>query len=307
MGDKKRVIVCWSNRSERGLLDPVIKRLRKYFEVTEFRMGKGEDPFKMGGLFESTHAFFNECQPDLVITPFDRKEQIFVALAARMLNLKVAQLHAGDISQEGCWDDQVRHMISLCCDYLFCNGEESAERARKLVRLTGSSAKVFEVGSTAFDDLEINTSACPRGGVSFDVVVYSPPTRRPDLIEKELDEIESLLDKPTVWIGPSGDLGSDLITSRAKELERMSKLGVGEWGEGKVKFRPNLPRPKLLGLLKECTRAIGNSSAFFCELPFFGKSHIHIGVRNKGREIVKVKTGGSDRIVEILRKELETA
>lgn len=292
MGDQKRVIVCWSNRSERGLLEPVIKRLRKYFEVIEFKVDEEEDPFELGRLYESAYSFLHEHEPDLVITPFDRKAQIFAALAARMLNLKVAQIHAGDISREGTWDDSVRHMISLVSDYLFCNGEESAERARELVKLTGSSAKVFEVGSTAFDDLKIDTSACLEG--SFDLVVYSPPTRRPDLIEKELDEIESLLDKPAVWIGPSGDPGSNQIVARAKKLEK----------EGKIKFYQNLPRPKFLGLLKECTRAIGNSSSFLLELPHFGKRHVHIGVRNLGRETVKIKPGGSDRIAEILHKEL---
>lgn len=291
----KKIVVAFSNRSETGLLEPVIKRLRKHFEVVEFKMENGEDPSELGGLYGSAYAFLREHQPDLVITPFDRKEQIFVALAANMLNLRVAQIHAGDISREGTWDDSIRHQISLNCDYLFCNTRESAERARKLVELTGSSARVYEVGSTAFDDIEVDTSLCPDE--KFDLVVYHPPTKRPDLIESELDEIESLLDKPTVWIGPSGDPGSDQIVARAKRLE----------GEGRVTFHQSVPRPKFLGLMKKCRRAIGNSSSFFCELPFFGKRHIHIGLRNRGREVVKVRTGGSDRIAEILRKELETA
>lgn len=296
MGDQgisQKIVVCWSNRSEKGLLEPVIRRLKRHFEVIEFNMGGGEDPFYLGCLYESAYAFFHECQPDLVITPFDRKSQIFAALAAKMLNLRVAQIHAGDISLEGTWDDSIRHQISLNCDYLFCNGEESAERARKLIKLTGGSTKVFEVGSTAFDYIEVDISACSDG--KFDLVIYHPPTKRPDLIESELDEIESLLDKPTIWIGPSGDPSSDQIIARAKKLEK----------EGKIKFYQNLPRPKFLGLLKECTRPIGNSSSFLLELPYFGKKHIHIGVRNRGRETVKIKTGGSDRIAEILRKELE--
>ena len=297
MGDKvKRIVVAFSNRSEYGLLVPVIRRLEKHFEVIEFDMGAVTGGvFKLGDLYKNAFAFLQESSPACVITPFDRKEQIFVALAARMLNLRVTQIHAGDISREGCWDDQVRHMISLCCDYLFCNGEESAERARELVELTGSSAKVFEIGSTAFDDIEVDTSSCPEG--EFDLVIYHPPTKRPDLIEKELDEIESIIDKSTIWIGPSGDPGSDQIIARAKKLEK----------EGKIRFYQNLPRPKFLGLLKQCSRALGNSSSFFLELPHFGKKHIHIGVRNRGRGIVKIRTGGSDRIAEILKKELANA
>lgn len=294
MGNKKRIVVCWSNRSEWGLLEPVLKRLSEHFEVTPFSM-VCLSTSELGNIYKSSYAFLSRYKPNLVITPFDRYEQIFVALAARMLNLKVAQIHAGDLSREGCWDDQVRHMISLCCDYLFCNSEESARRARDLVKLTGSDAKVFTVGSTAFDDIKVDESAAPKE--LFDLVVYYPPTRRPDLIEDELDKIEATLDKPIVWIGPSGDPGSDQIVARAKRLEK----------DGRAKFYPNLPRSNFLGLLKRCSRAIGNSSSFFCELPFFGKRHVHIGARNRGREIVKVRTGGSDRIAEILRKELEAA
>jgi len=293
MGNKKRIVAYWSNRSEWGLLEPILKRLSEHFEVIPFSI-ECLNTSELGNIYKSSYAFLSRCKPDLVITPFDRHEQIFVALTARMLNLKVAQIHAGDISRKGCWDDQVRHMISLCCDYLFCNTEESAERARNLVELVGSDAKVFVVGSTAFDDIEVDESLALKA--LFDLVVYHPPTRRPDLIEGELDQIESLLDKPAIWIGPSGDPKSDLIVKRIGEIERKHHG---------ITFYPDLPRPKFLGLLKRCSRAIGNSSSFFCELPFFGKQHIHIGVRNKGREIVKVRTGGSDRIAEILREELE--
>jgi len=249
---------------------------------------------ELGNIYKSSYAFLSRCKPDLVITPFDRHEQIFVALAARMLNLKVAQIHAGDISREGCWDDQVRHMISLCCDYLFCNTEESARRARELVRLTGSDAKIFTVGSTAFNDIEVDESACQK---PFDLVIYHPPTKRPDLIEGELDEIESLLDKPTIWIGPSGDPGSERIIERVEEMKRNHD----------ITFFQNLPRPKFLGLLKHCKRVLGNSSCLFLEAPAFLKSSqiILIGIRNLGREVVKVRRGGSDRIVKILRRELE--
>ena len=152
------------------------------------------------------------------------------------------------------------------------------------------------VGSTAFDDIEVDESLALKA--LFDLVVYHPPTRRPDLIEGELDQIESLLDKPAIWIGPSGDPKSDLIVKRIGEIERKHH---------KITFYPDLPRPKFLGLLKHCERIIGNSSCLFLEAPAFLKSSqiIHIGIRNLGREVVKVRRGGSGRIVKILRRELE--
>lgn len=279
-----------------GLLEPIIRRLDQHFDVVHFKIEPkwaGENMSSLGGLYDAAYSFLQATRPTLVITFSDRKEQIFVALAALFLNLRVAQIHAGDISAEGLWDDRVRHMISLCCDYLYCNTKESGNRVKELVKLTGSSSKVFVVGSTAFDDLEIDTSACPEK--PFDLVVYLPPTRRPESISEDLNRIESMLDKPTIWIGSSGDPKSSEIAERVEEMKKRHNI---------IHYA-NLPRPKFLGLLKHCDRAIGNSSSFFCELPFFHKQHIHIGVRNMKRERIMPRVGGSDRIVDIIKEELK--
>ena len=133
------------------------------------------------------------------------------------------------------------------------------------------------------------------------MVLYNPPTKHPELIPKELHEIEAMLDhtKPTFWIGPNGDPGSDLIISRVKDIER----------KGNVKLFSTLPRREFLALLKHTSRFISNSSCMFLEAPHFLRPEqiVHVGVRNLGREPVEIKLGGSDRIAEILRKELEAA
>lgn len=250
-----------------------------------------ELPISFIGAFETANGFLRTHRVDLAFCPFDRVEMLGACLAFFINNVPIHQIHAGDISGEGTLDDAVRHIITLCSDFQFCNGAASHQRTLRLLELAGKRTDhCFEVGSIQFDDLEIDTCIIPKD--SFDVVIYNPLTTRPNLMQSELDAIERLLDKRTIWIYPNEDMGREIIIERIRKLER----------NGKAKGYESLPRPQLLALLKHCDRAIGNSSAFFLELPYFGKKHIHIGLRNKYREVVEPRIGGSDRIVKILEK-----
>ncbi|NVM57406.1 MAG: UDP-N-acetylglucosamine 2-epimerase [Desulfobacterales bacterium] len=292
----KKVSVFWSNRSERGLLEPVIRRLEKHFEVIRFDMGRhGMSEF--GDIYKSAYALFQEKRPAAVMCPFDRCEMIFPTLAAYHLNIPVIALQSGDISG-GTFDDLHRHTIALYASIHLCNGSKSAERTKELLRLAGKDpSRVYDVGSFSLDDLTIDEGLVPPD--QYLLVLYNPVTRFPELIPGELDEIETMLDKPTIWIEPNGDMNSDSIIARAKELE----------AKGKVTYYANLPRPKFLGLLKNASKYISNSSSLLFEAPHFLRPEqiVHVGIRNRGREPVELKRGGSDKIVEVLRKELADA
>lgn len=297
MGDKKRIVVAYSNRAEIGILAAVLRRLEKHFEVLPLDLGTSGGPniAELGDLYKVCICFFHDSKPSAVIAPFDRVEQIFVALAAYHLNIPIISLQSGDISS-GTFDDLHRHAIALYADIHFCVGPKSTERTKELVRLVGKDpSHVYDVGSFSLDDLQIDEGLVPNQ--PYDLILYNPCTRSPEMIPSELDEIEAMLDKHTLWIEPNGDPNSDLIIERALKLEE----------RGKIKFYPNLPRPKFLGLLKNASRFISNSSCVFFEAPHFLRPEqiVHVGVRNRGREHVELKPGGSDRIAEILRKELE--
>lgn len=298
MDHKKRIIISCSNRAEAGILGPVVKRLSHHFEVIRFEGTRGgPDMPVLGRIYDSAYALIHETKPSAVLVPFDRPEQIFVALAAYHLNIPVISLQSGDLSS-GTFDDTHRHSIALYATIHLCNSPKSAERTKELLKLAGKDpSHVYDIESFSLDDLKIDEGLVPPH--PYLLVLYNPPTRFPGFIPKELKEIGTMLHKPTLWIEPNGDPGSDLIIARAKKLEK----------KGKVKFFPNLPRPQFLGLLKNASKFISNSSCLFFEAPHFLRPEqiVHIGIRNRGREPVELKTGGSDRIAEILRKELETA
>lgn len=290
---KKEVYFFYSNRAEKGILEPVIKKVdqSKKFNATKVDLMMIPISVKEYGMtYTHTYKLLEENQPDLCFCSFDRPEMIFVALASFYQGIPVAQMHAGDISQHGSWDDFTRHAISVYASIHFCNGMPSYYRVLALLHVVGKEAThVYEVGSTAFDDIEIDESTCPTE--PYDLVVYNPPTRRRDLIPSEVNKIADMLDKKTVWIEPNGDLGSAII--KATTLVR------------DIKLAPTVKRPQFLGLMKNAERFIGNSSSLFKEAPAFLKPHqlIHVGVRNAGREkLTKIRKGGSARIVKILEE-----
>lgn len=303
MGDTINIAFCTASRSERALIEPIVRRLRKHprFDVLVMELPtKFTDAiYRVWSAINGTTHFVGEwsiqiqkpLEFHLAFCPFDRVEMFAAATAFFLKNVPIAQIHAGDISKEGTHDDTLRHQITLMTDIQFCNGEQSYQRAKTLLELAGKSTdSCFEIGSIQFDDLTIKHSAVPDE--EFDLVLYNPPTRKPYLIHKELDEIELLLERHTLWIMPNEDDGRETIIKRIEKLER----------NGKVKGIDTVEREDFFGLLEKSERCIGNSSSFFVELPYFNKEHIHIGVRNKGRERVEAQPGGSDRIIKCLEE-----
>ncbi len=132
------------------------------------------------------------------------------------------------------------------------------------------------------------------------MVIYHPPTRKPGALRGELEQIIGLLeeDRHIIWIGPNGDPGSDEIIYTAKRAAELYGLT----------YYDNVPREQYLALMKHAERIIGNSSSIFKEAPTLREGTeglIHIGLRNKGREYLVARKGGSDRIVQHIKDYLE--
>ena len=288
---KKRIAVVWSNRSEEGLLRPVIDELEKHelFEVEEWKIP--DDIFGVAEyVVQLQHA--GDELPDLAITPYDRPPVTLMAFFFYHVNVPLVQFHAGDISS-GTFDDMDRFCISLWAKYHFCAGEIQAKRLRKFLKSVGRDAKhVYVSGVTNLDNL--GEIAEPPDG-DYDMVMYNPPTSVPERISDEVTEIVNLLDinRTTYWLRPNGDPGSEYIVARVKDLAKTRR---------NLHFTETMPHDAFLGLLSRAKRAIGNSSCLFFEAPYFGAEVHMIGERNRVREGVKLAPGGSKRIVRRLAR-----
>lgn len=288
------LFVSSGNRFDDPLLVPVKTRLVKNrnIKVLDLIIPAGD----FSASYKITVDFLkNMSPPDLAIVPFDRIEVLAAAVALFQNNIKLCQIHAGDFSSVGSLDDDIRWAISTLCSIHMCNGPDAFWRVVKFLKLMGRPAdNVFEVGSTAFDDTEPDTSLCPK--LPYDLVLFLSPTKRLDLIDSEMNQIFSMLNKTTVWIEPSGkDVGDDKICMRLHWIKD------GDFPQ-EITLYKSVPRMKFLGLIRNCQRFLGNSSSMIYEAPAYLKPEqiIHIGVRNQGREPVTIKIGGSDRIVKHL-------
>jgi UDP-N-acetylglucosamine 2-epimerase len=282
-----KITIFSSHRAERGLLQPLINRLEMHpeFDREVFSLHPSAD-FDIN--YAGAHNLLERNRPDLVIIPCDRLEALAAALAAFNMGIPIIHFHAGDVGT-GSKDEMYRHAISIMADVHLCNGPTAKKTVNDLLTaVKRSPALVYDVGSTAMDDLEIDTSICPNR--PYELVLYHPPTNDMELINRELDEIEELInpDTVTIWLSPNGDLGSDIIIRRANKSDAF--------------YKTDLPRAKFLGLVQNCQYFIGNSSSMVCEAPMWlsPEQIIHVGDRNRNRSFDEIQPGATDRIMGIL-------
>ncbi len=114
----------------------------------------------------------------------------------------------------------------------------------------------------------------------------------------ELNQIKELIKNSELvyFIGSNPDPGAYFIENYYEGI----KLKIN----ANSAYLPNLERSEFLGLLRNCSRFITNSSAAIYEAPYFLKPEqiIHIGERNRDRDKGPFMTDASDRIVEVLKK-----
>ncbi len=287
MTEPWKIAVVWSNRSEEGIIRPVIDGLKKdsHFDVQEWKIP--DDVYKVAEYVNQLEASDAEL-PDLAIVPYDRPPVTLMAFFLFHVHVPLVQLHAGDISS-GTFDDRDRWCISLWAKYHFCASKVQSRRLRKFLRSMGREPEyVYVCGPTNLDDID-KMPEPPDG--DYDVVMYNPPTARLEGINDEMGEIVTMLERPTYWLYPNGDEGS----AQVKTLTDMVAAG-----NKNILPTPTMPHESLLALLSRAKRVIGNSSALYFEAPYFACEIIPVGERNRVRETVVPKPGASARIVRRL-------
>lgn len=203
-------------------------------------------------------------EADYILAVGDREETFDFVLKRYRENKKIIHLWAGEISQ-GTHDEVYRHTMTLMSDIQLCTNKEARDRVKSLCKAVDKKYVTAIVGNIMLDNLEIDETSIPTK--PYDLVLYNPPTTEgEERVKEELKTIEGILIKNYIWIEPNGDKYSDLVLPYINEK--------------------TLPRPKFLGLLKNCNRFITNSSCQDYEAKFLiDKKKIQgIGMRNILRE-----------------------
>ena len=245
-------------------------------------------------------------QPDLLIVLGDRFEALAVTQAALIMQIPVAHLHGGEIT-EGAYDESIRHAITKMATIHFAAAEPYQKR---IIQLGEHPDKVFNVGALGLDHIQrtqfrsVNElSAIYEFDFSqpYLLITYHPETNLKD--EDVTPFFNALNSIPTVnfiFSYPNADNGNTNIVK--------AMLAMKASMPDRVLLIKNFGIQNYLSVLKNSLAMVGNSSSGLSEAPALKVPTVNIGDRQKGRlrceSILDVQLNES-AIIETLKKAIE--
>ncbi len=230
---------------------------------------------------------FGRLQPDILVVLGDRFELIPICSAALFLNIPIAHLSGGDVT-EGALDNQVRNAVTMMASLHFPGVEESAGR---IERMRGSSSGIYTVGEPGLDNfvrLNLWDRQTIADSLELDVskrwvlLTYHPETtlsleENLSTVSNLLNELEPINDLQVVITGANADYGGTRINEILQQTARNNS--------SRFRYCHSLGQIRYLSIMREVEFIIGNSSSGIVEAPFLGKTVVNIGNRQKGRYI----------------------
>jgi UDP-hydrolysing UDP-N-acetyl-D-glucosamine 2-epimerase len=340
---KRKICVVTGSRADYGLLKPLIGLIRQnhlcelQIVVTGMHLAPEfgrtlqhilEDGFAIDAEVDSllssdsrvavaksvgigTQGFadaFHRLSPDLIVILGDRYEIFAAATAAMMLQIPLAHIHGGEVT-EGAIDESIRHAITKMSHLHFTAAE--AYRLR-VVQMGENPDLVFNVGAPGLDLAAGSVLKCRRELESalqfsfFDcnfLLTFHPETLSERAAEDDARQILAALDQfpeaAVIVTLPNAD-----PTGRA--LGRKFQQYASK-NENRVLLVPNLG-PLYFDVIHAVDVVVGNSSSGLIEVPFFKKPTVNIGDRQKGRlraDSIIDCCCRAEKIVEAIRKALQ--
>ncbi|MBA6264341.1 UDP-N-acetylglucosamine 2-epimerase [Colwellia sp. Bg11-12] len=223
--------------------------------------------------------------PDVLVVLGDRFEALAVVQTAMLMNIPIAHLHGGEIT-EGAKDDAIRHAITKLSNLHFTANEAYRQR---VIQMGEAPESVFNVGALGLENITLKKSFLSKkalqASLGFDlkthyfVVTYHSVTlANEDPVEtcqNILAALESFVDHQVIITYPNADDGGRKIISFLNEYANKHK--------SRVLLIPTLGLDRFLSAVKYATAVIGNSSSGIIEVPSLGVPTINIGQRQQGR------------------------
>lgn len=222
--------------------------------------------------------------PDILIVLGDRFEALAVAQAAMIMQIPIAHIHGGEIT-EGAYDDSIRHAITKMSSLHFTS---TISHRNRVIQMGESPESVFNFGAIGLDHLNrgvfLNRSELSQQlNFNFEhpyfLVTYHPVTVGDESSASTFNEIISALDAfpdfGVVITYPNSDNGGRDIISL---IDLYAKSNPE-----RVFVAASLGSVRYLSILKNASAVIGNSSSGVIEAPSVFVPTVNIGVRQFGR------------------------
>ncbi|MCR8538799.1 MAG: UDP-N-acetylglucosamine 2-epimerase [Prochlorococcus marinus CUG1439] len=231
-------------------------------------------------------------KPDLALVYADRYESFAFALATFHADLINFHVEAGDITEGGTYDDQLRHCISKISHIHACSTYKGTE---VLQNFGEEKWRIKQIGLLSYGDMKIiplkeSKIVAHQLKLKDDrplvICTMHPIPRSEQITEYEIEEVLKGLEifskevqADIIITSPNPDKGNQIIFRKIQQ--KISNIHNCQYIESLGGYRYH----SLLGLArKKSVTLCGNSSSIIKEAPFFKANGLNIGIRQTGRE-----------------------
>lgn len=314
---KRKICVVTGNRADYGLLYPILKKIQEsnklqlqlvassahlsidfgltYKEIEEdffiddkvnnlFSSDSTASVAKSSGLAVTLLAdSFEKLDPDVVLLLGDRFETHAAATAALLMNIPIAHIHGGEIT-EGAVDEQLRHSITKMSYLHFCSTEVYRHR---IIQMGEDPRRVFNTGAPGIDNIrnykllsktELQNKIDWKFSDTTGLFTYHSETLSIRNLAEDLNDILIALKDSSLSIlftYSNSDSGGRFINKKLEDFCRTDPK--------RFKVIKNLGQKNYLSAISHANLLIGNSSSGIIEAASFGKPVVNIGDRQSGR------------------------
>jgi UDP-N-acetylglucosamine 2-epimerase (non-hydrolysing)/GDP/UDP-N,N'-diacetylbacillosamine 2-epimerase (hydrolysing) len=225
----------------------------------------------------------SELKPDILVLLGDRFELFAPSVAALMLQIPIAHIHGGELT-EGAIDDAVRHAITKMASLHF---PATDIYRRRILQMGEDPSRVFNFGAPGLDLLH-DATLLTRSQLEMEldfaldspvaIVTYHPVTRGDDDVDAQVDHLLG-------GIKASGIRAVFTMANADAQGARMNARlqSACEASSGRFKWVPHLGHRRYLSCLKHFSVVVGNSSSGLTEAPSFRLPVVNVGERQDGR------------------------
>lgn len=232
---------------------------------------------------------FARLAPDMLVILGDRYELMPAATAALLMDIPIAHISGGDVT-EGAIDDSIRHALTKLAALHLVSSKEAVKR---VLQMGEEPERVFWCGGPGLDNLR-RLPSIPRKELALDLgldagkdwalLTYHPETRLS--VFENLETLQNIL---TALGKQAEERGIQVLATYANAdlggCEINSALENAAKGLSWLKVCPNLGQLRYVSMLRQVKFMLGNSSSAIFETPTLGLPAVNIGDRQKGRQI----------------------
>ena len=233
---------------------------------------------------KESSTYFENNKPDILMILGDRYEALAIAISAHINKIPIAHIHGGELTQN-LMDDAFRHSITKLSQIHFVANKIYKKR---VIQLGENPKNVFVTGALGIEAIkktkllsknEIEKKLKIKLNKKIVIVTLHPETLDIKFNQKKvdimLDSIKSFKnDVSFIFTSPGADVESNLIKKKIAQFIKKNKNSY---------LFKSLRSEKYYSLLKISNLMLGNSSSGILEMPYFNKTTVNIGSRQKGR------------------------